>query len=103
MSLTAEEFTAHIHRISELSSNNEEDMNLLNDIQQDRTEPQLTEVDVFDKDGKRFSEKYGDLKKQYRERFFSSIPEVKQDQKKDLEKDSENLTFEALFKQRDIH
>ena len=27
---------------------------------------------------------------------------VKQDQKKDLEKDSENLTFEALFKQRDI-
>ena len=60
MSLTAEEFTAHIHRISELSGDNEEVMNLLNDIQQDRTEPQFTEVDVFDKDGKRFSEKYGD-------------------------------------------
>ena len=55
MSLTAEEFTAHIHRISELSGDNEEVMNLLNDIQQDRTEPQFTEVDVFDKDGKRFS------------------------------------------------
>lgn len=103
MALTAEEFIAHIHRISELSGDNEEVMNLLNDIQQDRTEPQFTEVDVFDKDGKRFSEKYGDLRKQYRERFFSSIPEVKEDQKRDLEKDSENLTFEALFKQRDIH
>ena len=64
MSLTAEEFTAHIHRISELSGDNEEVMNLLNDIQQDRTEPQFTEVDVFDKDGKRYSEKYGDIKKQ---------------------------------------
>ena len=51
MSLTAEEFTAHIHRISELSGDNEEVMNLLNDIQQDRTEPQFTEDDVFDNDG----------------------------------------------------
>lgn len=103
MPLTSEEFTSHIHRISELSGDNEEVMNLLNDIQQDRTEPQYTETDVFDKDGKRFSEKYGDLRKEYRERFFSSIPETKEEQKKDIEKDSENLTFESLFKQRDIH
>ena len=103
MALTTEEFTAHIHRISELSGDNEEVMNLLNDIQQDRTEPQFTETDVFDTDGKRFSEKYGNLQKQYRERFFSSIPETKEEQKKDIEKDSENLTFESLFKQRDIH
>lgn len=103
MPLTAEEFTSRIHRISELSGDNEEVMNLLNDIQQDRTEPQFTESDVFDTDGKRFSEKYGNLQKQYRERFFSSIPETKEEQKKDIEKDSENLTFESLFKQRDIH
>ena len=103
MPLTAEEFTAHIHRISELSGDNEEVMNLLNDIQQDRTEPQFTETDVFDTDGRRFSEKYGDLRREYRERFFSTIPETKKDQKEDIEKDSENLTFEALFKQRDIH
>ena len=66
-------------------------------------EPRYTETDVFDKDGKRFSEKYGDLRKEYRERFFSSIPETKEEQKKDIEKDSENLTFESLFKQRDTH
>ena len=57
MPLTAEEFTAHIHRISELSGDNEEVMNLLNDIQQERTEPHFTEVDVFDKDGKRLNKK----------------------------------------------
>lgn len=103
MSLTTEEFTSYIHRISELSGDNEEVMNLLNDIQQDRTEPQYTETDVFDTDGRRFSEKYGNLRREYRERFFSSIPETKEEQKKDIEKDSENLTFESLFKQRDIH
>lgn len=101
--LTTDEFTAHIHRISELSGDNEEVMNLLNDIQQERNEPQFTQNDVFDSDGVRFSEKYGNLQKQYRERFFSTIPETKEEQKKDVEKDSENLTFEALFKQREIH
>lgn len=95
MSLSNEEFANHINRISELSGDNEEVMNLLNDINQDHSASQYNDSDVFDNDGVRFSQKYTDLKKQYRERFFSAPTESLVPQQKSEENE---VTFESLFK-----
>lgn len=96
MPLSNEEFASHINRISELSGDNEEVMNLLNDINQDHSASQYNDSDVFDNDGVRFSQKYTDLKKQYRERFFSAPAEPQQDPQPKSEENE--VTFESLFK-----
>ena len=61
------------------------------------------QTDVFDSDGVRWSEKYDNMRRRYRERFFSSPDEAKDDQLEDIDKDdgSAEMTFESLFDERE--
>lgn len=61
------------------------------------------EKDVFDNDGIRWSEKYDNLSRQYRDRFFSSINEAIDEQEEDISKDdrSTTITFDDLFSERE--
>lgn len=61
------------------------------------------ETDIRDKDGVLWRQKYDDLSRRYRERFFSGRDRAIEDQRRDIEKDDESpvTTFEALFKDRE--
>lgn len=65
--------------------------------------PKYNDEDVFDTDGKRFSEKYENAKRMYRERFFSTPEEAKEEQNEnvDLDDKSADLKFEDLFTARE--
>lgn len=65
--------------------------------------PKYSDEDVFDTDGKRFSEKYENAKRMYRERFFSTPDEAKNEQEENIELDnkSADLKFEDLFVARE--
>lgn len=105
--MTKEEFKVKLDRIGEISGDNEEVLELLQLISSDRDELEAREVynqsDVFDSDGVRWSEKYDNIRRRYRERFFSNPEEVKRNQKEDVEKDEESMqmTFDDLFDKRE--
>ena len=65
--------------------------------------PKYNETDVFDSDGVRYSEKYENAKRLYRERFFSTPDEAKEEQKENIEFDnkSADIKFEDLFEARE--
>ncbi len=65
--------------------------------------PKYNDSDVFDTDGKRFSEKYENTKRMYRERFFSTPEEAKEEQDENIEFDnkSADIKFEDLFEARE--
>lgn len=91
--MTREELLNIVERINERHDNDESTIEDLGEI-----------VRAFDeKPTDEYKTKYNDLLKKYKDRFFSNIEEVKEEQKEDIEKDdnSENLTFEALFKDRE--
>lgn len=96
--MTRDEFKAKLDRLGELSQENDEVMEILAEINTDRDEMENREVygqtDVFDSDGVRWSEKYDNMRRRYRERFFSFQEEEKDD-------DSTNMTFDALFDERE--
>ena len=105
--MTRDAFKAKLDRVGELSQENDEVMEILAEISTDRDEMEGREVyaqtDVFDSDGVRWSEKYNNMRRRYRERFFSSPEEAKVDQYEDIDKDdgSTSMTFESLFDDRE--
>lgn len=105
--MTRDEFKSKLDRLGELSQENDEVMEILAEIKTDRDEMEGREVygqtDVFDSDGVRWSEKYDNMRRRYRERFFSSPVEAKDDQVDDIEKDDDStqMTFESLFDERE--
>ena len=105
--MTRDEFKARLDRLGELSQENDEVLEILAEINSDRDEMEGREVygqtDVFDSDGVRWSEKYDNMRRRYRERFFSSPAEAKEDQVEDIDKDDDStqMTFESLFDDRE--
>lgn len=105
--MTRDEFKAKLDRLGELSQENDEVMEILAEINTDRDVMEGREVygqtDVFDSDGVRWSEKYDNMRRRYRERFFSSPEEAKDDQFDDIAKDDEStvMSFDALFDERE--
>lgn len=65
--------------------------------------PRYEKSDVEDTDGIKWSEKYDNMRRMYRNRFFSSGSEAISDQEEDVAKDdsSTKLTFDDLFKDRE--
>lgn len=49
----------------------------------------------------KYEQNDADWRKKYRERFTSG-EEIKEEQKEDVEKDSTPLTFDSLFKEREV-
>ena len=105
--MTRDEFKAKLDRLGELSQENDEVMEILVEINADRDEMEGREVynqtDVFVSDGVRWSQKYENMRRRYRERFFSSPEEAKDDQLEDIDKDGDStvMTFDALFDKRE--
>lgn len=102
--MTPEERTAIYTQISELTGDNEEVMELLGRLQKDATENQAsnyTDSDVMDKDGVRWSDKYAQAQKRYRERFFGGAPEVKEEEPEEKPDEAETINFDDLFKKEE--
>ena len=112
--MTRDEYMSLIMEISELTGDNDDIMSKLDQLRtaydMRETETSITEnetvytdSDVMDSDGVRWSEKYDDMRRRYRERFFSSPEEAKESQAEDIEKDdkSTQLTFDDLFEERE--
>ena len=101
--MTTEERAAIYTQISELTGDNEQIMELLGQLQKDAEETQpskYTDSDVMDKDGVRWSEKYAQSQKRYRERFFGGAPEVKEEPEEKPD-EAETINFDDLFKKED--
>lgn len=100
---TKDEFTEKIKHISEVANDNESIMNELKELS-DNT------IGIFDsigskevekdEDGVSFKEKYEDLKRQYRDRFFSSPEDVKRAQNSDSDNDGD-YDYDSLFTKRE--
>ena len=102
--MTAEERTAIYTKIRELTGDNDEVMELLGQLQKDADEKQpsnYTDSDVMDKDGIRWSEKYTQAQKRYRERFFGGAPEVKEEEPEEKPDEAETINFDDLFKKEE--
>lgn len=101
-------FEEIITDLSARSGDNEEVMNLLAEIKTDyderSAEPRYGEADVIDStDNRRWDDKYRESVERYRNRFFNTVEGAKDDQREDVEKDSESAekTFDELFKSRE--
>lgn len=102
--MTPEERTTIYTRISEITGDNEEAMELLSQLQKDADENQhsnYTDSDVMDKDGVRWSEKYAQAQKRYRERFFGGAPEDKEEEPEEKPDEAETINFDDLFKKEE--
>ena len=126
--LSKEEFKAKVISLSEKAGDNEEIMNGLKELQDSYNESidasaaqgtgaaegeqkpanTYTDADVMDKDGKRWSEKYSELKDEYRNRFFGGGDTPKKEEKPidvpgkpgDASDDPANITLDDLFTER---
>ena len=99
--LTKDEFISILTNVSEKVGDSEEVMNDLKRIQEDFDERVEKAAEAFDVDGVSYKEKYDNVQRRYRERFFTSSEEVKEDQYEDIKKDSSKLTFDSLFSNRE--
>lgn len=95
-------------RISELAKDDEAIMNELKGLQDDVynvIDNISTEVvdDSVDENGVKWSERYDDMVRKYRERFFSDEEEVKEEQIEDIRSDNNayGIEYEDLFKTRE--
>lgn len=60
-----------------------------------------TDADVMDKDGVRWSMKYDDLRRKYRDRFFTTEEKIKETQDTDVYEDSDvAMSYDELFEKR---
>ena len=126
--LSKEEFKAKVISISEKAGDNEEIMNGLKELQDSYNESidasaaqgtgaaegeqkpanTYTDADVMDKDGKRWSEKYSELKDEYRNRFFGGGDTPKKEEPPidvpgepgNASDDPANITLDDLFVER---
>lgn len=117
MALTRDEYVELLKRISATGGDTDEMLEDLKKLQDDYDEREgmlkelgeskdktvYTDDDVMDKDGVKWSEKYDDMRRRYRDRFFGSAYETKEDQLTDIEKDdrSTKMTFDELFRDRE--
>ena len=126
--LSKEEFKAKVISLSEKAGDNEEIMNGLKELQDSYNESidasaaqgtgaaegeqkpanTYTDADVMDKDGKRWSEKYSELKDEYRNRFFGGGDTPKKEdppidvpgEPGNASDDPANITLDDLFTER---
>ena len=126
--LSKEEFKAKVISLSEKAGDNEEIMNGLKELQDSYNESidasaaqgtgaaegeqkpanTYTDADVMDKDGKRWSEKYSELKDEYRNRFFGGGDTPKKEEPPidvpgepgNASDDPANITLDELFTER---
>lgn len=115
--LEKEEFMNILEKVSETGGFTEE---MLDDLQRlkddfDEREGELkhyretadktvyTDDDVMDKDGVRWREKYDNMVKRYKARFFGSFTEAKEEQMEDVKEDDKSTfkTFDELFSDRE--
>lgn len=99
--LNRDEFVSILTSVSEKLGDSEEVMDSLKKIQEDYDERIKNETEAYDADGVSYKEKYDNVQRRYRERFFTSGEKVKEDQYEDIKKDSSKLTFESLFENRE--
>ena len=101
--LSDEQFKEYLTKVSEISGDNEDVMNVLKEMQDAYEAPPIyTDDDVINKEsGKRWIEDYNDLKKAYRDRFFSK-EEIIDQQKEDVLDDEKamEISFEDLFEEK---
>lgn len=101
--LTDEQFKEYLTKVSEITGDNEDVMNVLKEMQDSYEAPPIyTDDDVINREtGKRWSEDYNDLRKTYRDRFFSK-GEIIEQQKEDVADDEKamDITFEDLFEEK---
>lgn len=112
--LSKDDFIERLRVVSDTSSDTEQVLNLIEELSNDFSEREriideysqktfYDDSDVFDEDGVRWSERYDDLRKKYRERFFTSQEQIKEDQKEDLETDikADEIRIDDLFEIRE--
>ena len=113
--LSKEEFKAKVIALSEKAGDNEDIMNGLKELQDSYNESidaapagaAYNDADVMDTDGKRWAEKYAELRTEYRNRFFGGGEPPKQPEPIDApgvpgnsKDDPANVTFDDLFEER---
>lgn len=104
-----EEFKQLMMDISEKAGDNSEIMDLLKSAQEDYNElsdskSTYSDKDVMDTDGKKWSDKYSELRQQYRDRFFGGSDEPDGDpgpgrepEPAPAKDDPTKVTFDDLF------
>ena len=117
MALTRDEYVELLKHISETGGDTDDMMEALKRLQDDfderegmlrelgesRDKETFTNDDVFDKDGVKWSEKYDDMRRRYRDRFFTSGSAVIEAQEEDIEKDTDStkMSYDDLFEDRE--
>lgn len=110
MALAYDKFMEIISRISIAAGDNEDVMNDLKIIADDKKEiaenvshETYVKEDVFSPDGVKWSDKADDWQRRYRNRFLTGQDEIIEEQKKDVHKDtvSTDLSWDNLFKSRE--
>lgn len=117
MALTRDEYVELLKHISETGGDTDDMLEALKRLQDDfderegmlrelgesRDKETFTNDDVFDKDGVKWSEKYDDMRRRYRDRFFTSGTAVIEAQEEDIEKDTDStkMSYDDLFEDRE--
>lgn len=117
MALTRDEYVELLKHISETGGDTDDMLEALKRLQDDfderegmlrelgesRDKETFTNDDVFDKDGVKWSEKYDDMRRRYRDRFFTTGTAVIEAQEEDIEKDSDStkMSYDDLFEDRE--
>lgn len=117
MALTRDEYVELLKHISETGGDTDDMLEALKRLQDDfderegmlrelgesRDKETFTNDDVFDKDGVKWSEKYDDMRRRYRDRFFTTGTAVIEAQEDDIEKDSDStkMSYDDLFEDRE--
>lgn len=117
MALTRDEYVELLKHISETGGDTDDMLEALKRLQDDfderegmlreigesRDKETYTNDDVFDKDGVKWSEKYDDMRRRYRDRFFTTGTAVIEAQEDDIEKDSDStkMSYDDLFEDRE--
>lgn len=117
MALTRDEYVELLKHISETGGDTDDMLEALKRLQDDfderegmlrelgesRDKETFTNDDVFDKDGVKWSEKYDDMRRRYRDRFFTSGSAVIEAQEEDIEKDTDStkMSYDDLFEDRE--
>lgn len=117
MALTRDEYVELLKHISETGGDTDDMLEALKRLQDDfderegmlrelgesRDKETFTNDDVFDKDGVKWSEKYDDMRRRYRDRFFTSGSAMIEAQEEDIEKDTDStkMSYDDLFEDRE--
>lgn len=92
-----------MEKLKRLQDDYDEREGMLQKLGEEKDKTQYTDDDVFDKDGVKWSERYDDMRRRYRDRFFSSGEEIKEDQSEDIKEDATVVeeSFPEIFKNRE--